>query len=114
MLGRLVLIFLQVVAGWGLAPFLRQYIPVSGAFDLFVYAALFALIVYVTGILAALVVKDVATPSPAALTTSLVVALIAAAFATYGWDLVPQLPGGTISKRGFVLAGAVLGYMFRR
>lgn len=114
MLGRLVLIFLQVAAGWALAPFLRQYIPVSGAFDLFVYAGLFALIVYVTGILAALIVKDVGSPSPAALTTSLVVALIAAAFATYGMDLIPQIPGGTISKRGLVLAGAVLGFMFRR
>jgi hypothetical protein len=114
MLGRLVLIFLQVAAGWALAPFLRQYVPVSGAFDLFVYAALFALIVYVTGILAALIVKDVGSPSPAALTTSLVVALIAAAIATYGMDLIPQIPGSTISKRGLVLAGAVLGYMFRR
>ncbi|MEQ1669735.1 MAG: hypothetical protein ABL893_02645 [Hyphomicrobium sp.] len=114
MLGRLVLIFLQVAAGWAGAPFLRQYIPVSGAFDLFVYAAVFALIVYVVGILAALVIKDVATPSPAALTASVVVALLAAAFATYGMDLVPQIPGGTISKRGLVLAGAVLGYMFRR
>ena len=83
-------------------------------FDLFVYAALFAVIAYVIGILAALIIKDVGSPSPAALTTSLVVALIAAAFATYGMDLVPQIPGGTISKRGLVLAGAVLGYMFRR
>lgn len=114
MLGRLVLIFLQVAIGWTGAPFIRQHIPVSGAFDLFVYAAIFGVIVYIAGILAALVVKDVGSPSPAALTTSLVVALIAAAFATYGWDLVPQLPGGTISKRGLVLAGAVLGYMFRR
>jgi hypothetical protein len=114
MLGRLVLIFLQVAIGWAGAPFVRQHIPVSGTFDLFIYAAIFAVIVYIVGILAALIIKDVGSPSPAALTTALVVALIAAAFATYGWQLIPQLPGGTISKRGFVLAGAVLGYMFRR
>ena len=114
MLGRLVLIFLQVAIGWTVGPLVRQYIPVSGAFDLFVYAAIFAVIVYIVGILAALIVKDVATPSPAALTTALVVALIAAAFATYGWQLIPDLPGGTVTKRGFVLGGAVLGYMFRR
>lgn len=114
MLGRLVLIFLQAAIGWTAGPLVRQYVPVSGAFDLFVYAAIFAIVVYVVGILAALVVKDVATPSPAALTTALVVALIAAAFATYGWQLFPDLPGGTVTKRGFVLGGAILGYMFRR
>jgi hypothetical protein len=114
MLGRLVLIVLQIAAAWVAGPLLRQYIPVSGAFDLFVYAAVFAVIAYVVGILAALIIKDVGSPSPAALTTSLVVALIAAAVATYGMDLIPQLPGGTISKRGLVLAAAILGYMMRR
>jgi hypothetical protein len=37
MLGRLVLIFLQVAIGWAGAPFVRQHIPVSGTFDLFIY-----------------------------------------------------------------------------
>ena len=114
MLGRLVLICLQIAAAWAAGPIVRQYIPVGGAFDLFVYAGVFAVIAYVTGILAALIVKDVASPSPAALTTSIIVALIAAAIATYGMDLIPQLPGGTISKRGLVLAGALLGYLIRR
>ena len=93
---------------------MRGYIPVAGDFDLFVYAALFAIIVYLVGIVAALVIKDVGSPSPAALTSALVVALVAAAFAKYGMDLVPQIPNSTISKRGLVLAGAVIGYMFRR
>ena len=118
MLGRLILILLQVAAAWGAGPFIfnfiREFIPVSGKFDLFIYAAAFALIAYVIGILAALVIKDVGSPSPAALTTSLVLALLAAAIATYGMDLIPQIPGGTISKRGIVLAGAILGYMIRR
>ena len=114
MLGRLVLVCLQIAAAWAVGPIIRQYIPVSGAFDLFVYAGVFAVVVYVTGILAALIIKDVGSPSPAALTTALIVALIAAAFATYGMDLIPQIPGGTISKRGLVLAGAILGYLVRR
>lgn len=114
MLGRLVLIVLQVIAAWGAGPFVRQYIPVSGALDLFIWAGVFAVIAYIIGILASLIIKDVGSPSPAALTASLVLALIAAAFATYGMDLIPQIPGGTISKRGLVLAGAVLGYMIRR
>ncbi len=114
MLGRLLLILLQVVAAWGIGPFVRQYVPVEGALDLFVWALIFAVIVYVVGVIASLFVKGVATPSPAALTASVTVALIAAAFAIYGMDLVPQIPGGTISKRGVVLAGAILGYMIRR
>ena len=114
MLGKLILIVLQAIAAWGAGPILRQYIPVSGALDLFVYAGVFAVIAYIVGILAALVIKDVGSPSPAALTASLVVALIAAAVATYGMDLIPQIPGGTISKRGIVLAGAILGYLLRK
>ena len=114
MLGRPVLLFLQIVAGWFGGPIVRSYIPVSGVFDLFVYAAIFAIIIYVVGILASLIVKDVGTPSPAALSTALIAGLIAAAFATWGMDLIPQIPGSTISKRGIVLAGAILGYFIRR
>ena len=114
MLGKLVLVALQIVVGWGAGSIVRQYVPVSGAFDLFVYAGVFAVLAYATGILASLIIKDVGSPSPAALTSSLVLALIAAAVATYGMDLIPQLPGGTISKRGLVLAGAIVGYMLRK
>jgi hypothetical protein len=114
MLGRLILLFLLIVAGWFGGPIVRSYIPVSGVFDLFIYAAIFAIIVYVTGILASLIVKDVAAPSPATLSRALVGSLIAAAFATWGMDLIPQIPGSTISKRGIVLAGAILGYFIRR
>jgi hypothetical protein len=114
MLGRLILIVLQAIAAWGAGPIVRQYIPVSGALDLFVWAGVFAIIAYIVGILAALIIKDVGSPSPAALTASFIVALIAAAIATYGMDLIPQLPGGTISKRGLVLGGAILGYLLRK
>lgn len=114
MLGRLVLLLLQVIAAWAIGPIVRSYIPVSGDADLFVYAAIFAVIVYLTGILASLVVKDVGTPSPATLTAAVVVALLAAAFAKFGMDLIPQLPSTTISKRGIVLLGALLGYFIKR
>jgi hypothetical protein len=114
MLGKLILIVLQVIVAWGLGPILRGYIPVAGDFDLFVYAGIFAVLAYITGILASLVIKDVGTPSPAALTTSLVLALIFAAIATFAWQYIPNIPDTTISKRGFVLAGAILGYLMRR
>jgi uncharacterized membrane protein YoaK (UPF0700 family) len=114
MLGKLILIVLQVIVAWGAGTVVRGYIPAPGDFDLFVYAAIFAVLAYITGILAAVVIKDVGTPSPAALTSSLVIALIAAAIATFAWHFIPNIPDTTITKRGFVLAGAILGYLMRR
>jgi hypothetical protein len=114
MLGRLILIVLQVATAWAAAPFAYNMISVPGQFGLFVYAVIFAVIAYIVGVLASLIIKDVGSPSPASLTTSIIVALLAAGLATYGMDLIPQIPGGTISKRGLVLAGAILGYMMRR
>lgn len=114
MLGKLILVILQIIVAWGAGPIVRGYIPVPGNFDLFAYAAIFAVLAYIVGILAALVIKDVGTPSPAALTASLVIALIFAAIATFAWQFVPNIPDTTITKRGFVLAGAILGYLIRR
>lgn len=115
MLGRLILILLQIAVAWSVGPLLYGHVPVSGKFGLFVYAIIFAIVVFVTGVLAALVVKDVSTPSSASLTAAVVVALIAAAVATYGPIYFPEYyPGTTLSQRGLVLAGAILGYMIRR
>lgn len=114
MLGKLILILLQVVVAWAVAPVIRKYIPVSGQLEWFILAAIYAVIVYVVGILAALVIKDVGTPSPAALTASLVLALVFAAIATFAWQYIPNIPNSSISKQGFILAGAILGYFIRR
>jgi hypothetical protein len=114
MLGRLILLLLQIAIAWFVGPIVRGYIPVPGTFDLFVYAVIFAILAYVTGALAALVIKDVGAPSSSTLTASLVLALIAAAIATFAMDLIPQIPGNAVSKRGLVLAGALLGYLFKR
>lgn len=114
MLGKLILILLQAIVAWGIAPFIRAQIPTGGAYDLLLYAVLFAVVVYLTGVLAAQVLRDVGTPSGATLTSALIVALIAAAFLTFAPQFIPDLPGGTISNRGIVLAGAILGYMMRR
>lgn len=114
MLGKIILLFLQIAAAWFFAPIIRGQIPVGGAYDLFLYALLFAVVVYLTGILAAQVLKDVAVPSTATLTSALVVALIAAALVTFVPGIAAAIPGGTISNRGLVLAGAILGYFLRK
>lgn len=114
MLGRLVLLLLQIAVAWGAGPILRSYVPVSGELDLFVYALIFAVIVYLVGIIASLIIKGVGMPSPATLTSAVILALISAAFVTWGLHLVPQLPSTTISNRGLVLAAALLGYFIKR
>lgn len=114
MLGRLILILLQAAIAWFLSPILAGYIPVPGAFSLFVLAILFAIIVFLVGVIGAQVLRGVGQPGTSALSWSLVLALICAAIATFAPDFVPQLTLGTLQARGLVLAGAILGYLIRR
>jgi hypothetical protein len=114
MLGRLILILLQAIIAWFLAPIIAGKIPVPGAFSLFIYAILFAIIVFLVGIIAAQVLRDVGQPGSATLSWSLVLALIAAVVATWGPEFIPQVSWGTIQARGLVLAGAILGYLIKR
>lgn len=115
MLGRLVLILLQIAVGWFVAPLIVSKLPQFGQLTIFIYAAVFAIIVWLIGFIGALVLKDVAQPSPATLTFALVGGLIGA-----GLTLVPQVTGfvATIIKGvptlAYPLAGAVLGYALKR
>lgn len=115
MLGRLVLLLAQIIAGWGLAPRLVQMVPKFGEFRIFIYAIVFAVIVWIVGVIGGLVLKDVAKPSPAALSMALVGALIGA-----GLTLIPQVTGAVASlvagvpHNAYPLAGAVLGYALKR
>lgn len=115
MLGRLVLVLLQIVAGWQIAPLIAKHIPALGSLQIFVYAALFALIIWIVGIIGAQVLKDVGTPSPTVLTWALIGGLIGAAL-----TLVPQVTGAVASvipnvpKFAYPLIGAVLGYLVKR
>jgi hypothetical protein len=114
MLGKLILLLLQIAIAWFLAPILYSKIPVPGEFGIFLYAVLFAILVFLTGVLGAQVLQGVGGPSSATLSASLVLALIVAAVVAFLPDLVAAIPGSTISHRGLVLAGAVLGYWIKR
>jgi hypothetical protein len=114
MLGRLILILLQVIIAWIAAPIIAGYVPVPGAFSLFVFAIICAILVFLVGVIAAQVLRDIGQPGTGALTWALVFGLIAAALATWGPELLPQVPWSRVPGRTMVIAGAVIGYMLRR
>ena len=115
MLGRLVLILLQLAVGWFAGPMIMAKIPSFGGLNIFIYAAVFAIVIWLVGILGALVLKDVAQPSPATLTIALIGGLIGA-----GLTMVPQITDAIngvirgIPTRAYPLIGAVIGYAVKR
>jgi len=113
MLGRLFLIAIQIVAGWAGTPWIERYVSLGGDAQVFVRAAIVAVIVWIMGLIGAQVLKDVAQPSPATLTWTLVGALIGAALIVFK---VPQmfnlsLPAPPLA---ILLGLAILGYHIKR
>ena len=115
MLPRLILIVLQLAVAYVAAPYVKRYIPGLGQIDIFIWAAIYAVLVWLTGMLGSIVLKGVATPSTATLTSALVLALVFAAV-----TLVPGLTKAVdgivkgFDTRMYPLVGAVLGYMFKK
>jgi hypothetical protein len=116
MLGRLILLLLQIAIGWFGTNAIMGHIPVGGLLELFVFAVVAAIIVFLIGVIAALVIKDIGSPSSRTLTWALAFALIAAALWQFGpqLPLLSEVPWGKIPAAYAVLAGAILGYSLRR
>lgn len=116
MLSRLVLLALQLVVGWFGAPYIVRYIPGLGGLQLFVYAVVFAVLVWVVGLVLSQVLRETGMPTSSTLVASLVVALIGAALITWLPGLIPDLarPMRQIPTVAYPLIGAVLGYHLRR
>jgi hypothetical protein len=116
MLPRLVLLALQLIAAWFAAPIIVRYIPGMGRLELFVYAVVFAVLVWLVGVIGSQVLKETAMPSSAALAAALVVALIAAAIYTWLPMLVPDARRVMLNlpEKAYPLIGAVIGYHLRR
>src|SRR5437762_11164628 len=83
MLSRLILLAVQLVIAWFGAPYVVRYIPGMGRMEIFVYAAVFAVIVWIVGLVLSQVLRETGMPSSATLVAALVVALIAAAIYTW-------------------------------
>ena len=116
MLGRLILLLLQIVGGWFGSQALMGQIgsSVPGTLRLYVFAVVAAIVVYLIGVIAAQVLKEVASPSSQTLSTTLVLALLAALLWSFGPGLLPQVPWGKIRPEYAVLAGAILGYTIKK
>lgn len=116
MLGRLILLLLQIAVGWFGTNALMGYIHVGGQFHLFIFAVVAAIVVFLIGIIAAQVLKDVGAPSSHTLSWALAFALIAALLWTFGptVPLLSDVPWSKIPEKYAVLAGAILGYMIKR
>lgn len=109
-MGRLVLFIAQLIIVFVLGTAAIKYLSFE-VIKTFVYAVLFALIAWLTGIVGARVLQGVTPPPQQALFTSIVGALIGAAllFVPQVRSLVPQLP-----ELAWPVIGAVLGYHVKR
>ena len=115
MLGRLILLLLQIAIGWFGTTAIMGAIR-FGEFRLFILAVVAAIVVFLIGVIAALIVKDVWAPTSRTLAWSLGFALLAAALWTWGSQipLLSEIPWGRIRAEYAVLAAAILGYHLRR
>ena len=116
MLGRLILLLLQIIGGWFGANAIMKYISVGGEFRIFIFAVACAIVVFLIGVIAAQVLKEVGQPSSHTLSWSLALALIAALLWKFGPGLpvLSDIPWGRVQDEYAVLAGAILGYLIKR
>lgn len=116
MLSRLVLLALQLIVAWFAGPIIVRYIPGLGGLQLFVYAIVFAVLVWIVGLVLSQVLRETGMPSSSTLVASLVVALIGAALITWLPGLVPDIGRSMrqIPALAYPLIGAALGYHLRR
>jgi hypothetical protein len=116
MLSRLILLLLQAIIAWIAAPLIVRYIPSLGSLQLLVYAVVFAVLVWVVGLVLSQVLRDVRLPSSAALVASLVLGLIATAIYLWLPIVVPEAEAvmSNLPERAYPLIGTLLGYHLRR
>jgi len=116
MLSRLVLLVVQLVVAWFAAPYIVRYVPGMGRMEIFVYAAVFAVLVWVVGLVLAQVLRDMGQPSSGTLVSALIVAVIAAAIYTWLPALVPDAKRVLLNlqEKAYPLIGALIGYHILR
>lgn len=120
MLPHIFLIILQVAGAWWITPRLRGLIPSIPPFggynvEIFVWALLVAVIVFVIGFIGSVVLKGVRTPGVGTLTFAILLALVFAALTFVA--PVTQIVGQyvpALQTLWWPIIGAVLGYLIKR
>ena len=112
---QIVLALVQLAVGWFAALYIVGYMPNLSGLELFVYGAVFAIIVWIVGVVLSQVLKD-RMPSSWTLVSALVGGLIGAALVTLlpivaPPDFLRLLP--RIPALAYPLVGAILGYLAR-
>jgi hypothetical protein len=110
MLGRVVLIALQLAGGWAGAPYVLKYVSVGGDAQVFVHGAVFAALVWVVGLVGSQILKGVGVPSVAGFAFALAGGLIGAALIVFK---VPALLPLAFPPLLLPLGLAILGYAIR-
>lgn len=113
MLARLLLIIVQVAVGWFGSTAVMPFVQI-GEFQLFVFGLIAAILVWLVGFLASLVLRGIGRPGGGTMATTVVFALLAAALATWGPGLLPTLPWSKVDPYYLTLAGAILGYIIKK
>ena len=117
MLSRLILLAVQLAVAWFAAPEIMRYLPRLGSdLQIFVYAAVFAVLVWLVGLILSQVLRETGMPSSSTLATALVVALTGAALIQFLPAIVPDLRAlmYRIPTLVYPLIGAVIGYHLKR
>lgn len=115
MLGRIILIALQIAIAWFGAPQVLRYVPVSGDVGILVQSVAFGVIVWIVGLVAAQILKDVSTPSSATLAWAVVGGLIGGALVVFKVPaMITQQTHFAIVPMFVPLALAIFGYAIKK
>ena len=89
---------------------------VPATFKLYVFAVVAAIVVFLIGVIAAQVLKEVGTPGSHTLSWALTLALIAVLLWSFGpaLPLLKDIPWGKVPELYAVLGAAILGYHIKK
>jgi hypothetical protein len=110
MLDRVILMALQLAGGWLGAPYLLPYLSVGGDLQVFVHGAVFAVLIWLVGLMGSQVLKDLEVPSAAKLAFALAGGLAGAALIVFK---VPALLPLKFPPLLLPLGLAILGYAIK-
>jgi hypothetical protein len=115
MLSRLIALPLQLIIAWFAAPVIVAFMPTTGWWEMFAYAVLFAVLVWIVGVVSAEVMQA-DLPSSGMLVAAVSLATIGAALAVWLPSFIPDASTAMrkVPDQAYPLIGAVLGYQIGR